>query len=255
MFSVGFAYNTQLFKDAGITTLPTNYLELQEDCIKLTNESAGVYGIQLTTAPHICFYDVWKGWDQSINIVKTVNDKKVVDFNTPKVIAASTWFYELYTKYHVSPPTTPTDYQGGLLPNFLAGKVAITTVNPSLYVSAKKSNITCALMPTNPLFVGPEGNGGHVECGTGCCIMKDIPQSHKDAVWEFYKWWTTGDVYYDWCKTTGEMPTHNNMWNRWLAEYPDAKIFLDMANNATWTNVGILVSRHHTSHLEVMFLS
>ncbi|HEY0812913.1 MAG TPA: extracellular solute-binding protein [Pseudonocardia sp.] len=147
------AYNTDMFKAAGIAAPPKTWDEFTADAKKLSNPGAGVYG---TTMDYSDPYDPWKFiWamteQQGGSFVSA--DLKTAQLNSPEVQNATTAYFDMLVKDKLADPASVGWKGGDAIVAFGAGKAAMLPMAtaqsvPTLDKSAVKGKYAFAPLPT-----------------------------------------------------------------------------------------------------------
>jgi multiple sugar transport system substrate-binding protein len=120
-------YRTDMFKELGLE-VPKTRAEFLNVAQKLTRDTDGdgvtdVYGFGIRGARG--GHDWWGTFVLSSG-AKFFDENGKSGLTTPAAIAANQWFIDLYRKYKVSPPTTPSDGFKEIIANMVSGKTAMT---------------------------------------------------------------------------------------------------------------------------------
>ena len=159
------AYNTTLFKKAGITHAPTTWTQYVQDAEKVNDPSAGIYGTAMDPSDS---YDPWKiYWTFSeqagASLISSNNKTAMLDSNAMKQ-AAEFWF-DWYTKWHIVNPESLTWTNANYEDAFAAGKVGEILLQevanvPTYTEGAIGTHYAFAPIPTVPYGVtaAPKGS-------------------------------------------------------------------------------------------------
>ncbi len=147
----GMAYNTDMFKAAGITAPPTTWDELAADAKKLT--TGGVYGLAIAYGDT---FDPWKFvWSLTEQAGGSFvsSDLKKAQLNSPEVAKAITQYFDLLTKDKLVSPSSAGWKDADALSAFATGKAAIFpmatgTSVPTLDKSTIKGKYAFAPLPS-----------------------------------------------------------------------------------------------------------
>ncbi len=120
-------YRTDMFDELGLE-VPKTREEFLDVAQKLTRDTDGdgvvdVYGFGIRGARG--GHDWWGTFVLSSG-AEFFDANGNSGLTTPQAIAANQWFIDLYRKYKVSPPTTPSDGFQEIIANMKTGKTAMT---------------------------------------------------------------------------------------------------------------------------------
>lgn len=120
-------YRQDMFNDLGLK-VPETREEFLDVARKLTLDTdndgvVDVYGFGIRGARG--GHDWWGTFVLSSG-AKFFDENGNSGLTTPEAIAANQWFIDLYSKYRVSPPTTPSDGFKEIIANMISGKTAMT---------------------------------------------------------------------------------------------------------------------------------
>jgi multiple sugar transport system substrate-binding protein len=204
-------YNTKMFTDAGLdpNKPPITWDDLLATAQKLTDESKKIYGYGVTGAKSETATLAYMIYLYGAGGEFLTGDYGKAAFNTPEGLAALKFYAELFTKYKVSPPGTPSytedDYRTMMSQNQVAMAIGgpwsfplIEMANPKI-----KGNYTVA---THPYKTTPASVLG----GWASVIAKTSTQ--KEAAWKFVDFITSYEVWMKWIeKHGGPMPTRQDV--------------------------------------------
>jgi multiple sugar transport system substrate-binding protein len=227
-------YNKQMFIDAGLDPEkpPQTWEELVEYAQKLTQPDKGIYGYgvsgvqnELATLGYMMFLGGNGG--HVLN-----EDWTGAGFNNPAGIEALRMYTDLYTKYAVSPPGTPSEGEDEYRTAMAQGKVAMAVGGewswPLLYSAnpETKGNIGTSIHPYNTTPFSVNG-------GWGSVIAK--ASKEQELAWKFIEYYTSHDVWMYWMDhSDGPLPTRMDvtkdhpafkspLWQTALETYPKAE--------------------------------
>lgn len=180
------AYNTKLFKQAGITHPPTTWNEFISDAEKINDPSKGIYGTAMdpadTTDP---WKTIWYFMRQLGGNYVSANDK-TAEIDSPDVQKAVSFWFDWYTKYHIVNPNSLTWQSSNMEAAFAQGKVGeVVLQGPDdipLYESGPVSkNFAFAPSPSIPYGLTSLPPGGSAPgtflAGDGIAITQYAPLS------------------------------------------------------------------------------
>ncbi|MCL6442762.1 MAG: ABC transporter substrate-binding protein [Alicyclobacillus sp.] len=176
-------YNKTMFKKAGITHPPNTWDELEQDAKRLTIWKGNKLVQAGFSLDDVGLFNMWL---QQAGGQMVTNDGSKTAFNNAKGLEVLNFWNKLLNIDKV--------YQVGFasgLPNgedgFSAGKVAMMYSGPWMISTYKKySNLDfgVAQPPKGP---GPDGRRASIMGGFSLVIP--AAAKHKEAAWEFEKWW------------------------------------------------------------------
>jgi len=144
-------YRVDMFEELGLE-LPKTREDFLDVAQKLTRDTNGdgvtdVYGFGIRGARG--GHDWWGTFVLSSG-AQFFDEKGNSGLTTPEAVAANQWFIDLYRKYKVSPPTTPSDGFKEIIANMVSGKTAMTIHHrgsASTMVDALGDNISATVVP------------------------------------------------------------------------------------------------------------
>lgn len=199
-------YRVDMFKELGLS-IPQTRAEFLDVAQKLTRDTNGdgqidVYGFGIRGARG--GHDWWGTFVLSSGATfDTVNGQS--GLITPRAIAANQWFIDLYRKYKVSPPTTPTDGFQEIIANMKSGRTAMTIHHVG---SAKE--MVAALGDKISAFPVPAGlDGRWTSFGdeeNGMMAASKV----KDAAWKWLSFLATAPNNALWNKASGQVSVNKS---------------------------------------------
>lgn len=159
------AYNTLLFKKAGITSAPTTWSEYVADAQKINDPAKGIYGTGFDPADS---FDPWKDyWTFALqdggNFVSP--NLKKAELDSPPMVNAVQFWFDWYTQFKIVNPQSLTWKGADLVDAFAAGKVGeipIQTINsiPVYEAGAIGNHFAFAPPPSVPYGLTKRPTGG-----------------------------------------------------------------------------------------------
>lgn len=234
------AYNTDMFKAAGITTPPTTWDDLVADSKKLT--SGDVYGMAIGYADS---YDPWKFiWSLSEQagggFVST--DLKTAQLNSDIVNKATQQYFGFLTNDKVIDPKAAGWKDADAMTAFATGKAAIfpmatATSIPTLDKSALKGKYAFAPLPSVApgMTSRPSGAPAAQTIVSGDNVAIASYSKNKDLALAYVKLITSKDMQLEQYQLFGNLPTNADALNQVTSDNPLMKPFLDAQNGATPT--------------------
>lgn len=144
-------YRTDMFEELGLE-LPKTREDFLDVAQKLTRDTDGdgvtdIYGFGIRGARG--GHDWWGTFVLSSG-AQFFDKNGNSGLTTPEAIAANEWYIDLYRKYKVSPPTTPSDGFKEIIANMVSGKTAMTIHHrgsAATMVEALGDNISATVVP------------------------------------------------------------------------------------------------------------
>ena len=191
-------YRKDWFDEAGLKA-PTNFVEMTEAAVKLTDPSKNRFGFGLRGASggQSLIMDVFHAY--GLEIVK--DGKPAMD--KAKLVEALDWYSGLYTKLKVAPPSAPNDSYRQIMEGFKTGQTAMiwhhTGSLTELQQAMPESSFMTATRPAGPARhyarVTYQFNG----------IMDP---SKLDAGWDWLTFWSEADPGIAFLEETGYFPSN-----------------------------------------------
>jgi multiple sugar transport system substrate-binding protein len=187
-------YRTDLFKAAGLKP-PTTRAEFLDVARKLTK--GGVYGFGIRGAAG--GHDFWATFVLSSGA--QIFDKNGSSGLTSKAaIDANQWYIDLYRKWKVSPPTTPSDGFKETIANMKSGKTAMT-----IHHFGSSAEMEAALGDKISAVPVPRGlMGSWTSFGDGEVGIWSGSQN-KDEAWKWLAFIGTAENNAMWQKASGQV--------------------------------------------------
>lgn len=211
----GMVYNTEMFRAAGIAEPPKTWDEFVADAQKVSQPSAGVYGISLCYADN---YDPWKYiWMYTLQSGGRLisDDLTRAELDGPQVTAATNAYFDLLTKHHLVDPKAVSWKSPEAIGAFGAGKAAMLTMvtaraQPSLDQSAVKGKYAFAPMPLVP-FGATQRPASGVSAGSilsGDDLAIASYSKNTDLALSFIEMVTSPEVQKEYSQTFGDLPAN-----------------------------------------------
>ncbi|MBO0882826.1 MAG: sugar ABC transporter substrate-binding protein, partial [Mycobacterium sp.] len=233
------AYNTELFKKAGIPGPPRTWTEFINDAKKLTDPAHGVYGV--STDPSDGF-DPWKYiWMLTLQSGGNFINRSITtaQLDSKPVVNAMNFWFDWYTKYKIVDPTSVSWAGANSLSAFASGKSAMQLMAsagtiPTLQSSAVKGKYAYAPMPTIPFGRTSLPPGGQpaasIVSGQDYAIAKY--SKHQDAALQLIKFLTQPKQQLLAYKLFGDIPGNAAAAAQVVKENPRLKAFTDAEQHA-----------------------
>ncbi len=213
------AYNTDMFKAAGISTPPTTWDGLVADAKKLTTGST--YGMAIGYADG---FDPWKFiWSLSEQAGGgfVSSDLKTAQLNSPIVAKATTQYFDFLTKDKVVDPKAAGWKDADALTAFATGKAAIfplatATSIPTLDKSVVKGKYAFAALPSVApgMTSRPAGAPAAQTIVSGDNVAIASYTKNKDLALAYVKLITSKDMQIEQYNDFGNLPTTTEALNQ-----------------------------------------
>ena len=234
-------YNTEMFTAAGVTP-PTTWDEFVDVATKLNNPAGGVYGAALDYA------DAFSPWKYIFAMTEQAggrfvsDDLKTAGLNTEQTLGATTSYFDLLTKYHLTDPASVGWKAGDATAAFAAGKAAMLPMQtaaaiPTLDKSPLKGKYAFVTMPTvAPGMTALPADGepaASIVSGDNMAIASY--SDNKDLALQFVDLMTSVDQQLKNYEAFGNLPTNQEAMNQLAAKNPLLAPFLEIESNSTPT--------------------
>ena len=234
-------YNTEMFTAAGVTP-PTTWDEFVDVATKLNNPAGGVYGAALDYA------DAFSPWKYIFAMTEQAggrfvsDDLKTAGLNTEQTLGATTSYFDLLTKYHLTDPASVGWKAGDATAAFAAGKAAMLPMQtaaaiPTLDKSPLKGKYAFVTMPTvAPGMTALPADGepaASIVSGDNMAIASYT--DNKDLALQFVDLMTSVDQQLKNYEAFGNLPTNQEAMNQLAAKNPLLAPFLEIESNSTPT--------------------
>lgn len=158
------AYNTALFKKAGISGPPKTWSQYVSDAQKINDPAKGVYGTAIAPA------DPYEPWKDYWTFVRQLggrfisSNRKTSQLDSPKMVQAVKFLFDWYTKFHIVNPNSLTWKETNAIDAFAAGKVGELTMQtvsaiPTYVKGAIGKNYAFAPPPSVPYGMSSAPSG------------------------------------------------------------------------------------------------
>lgn len=166
-FSVPYviAYNTAMFKKAGITSAPTTWDQWIADAKKVQAANPGVYGAGFDPAdPTDPWKFIWSYTHQLGGALLSKNGKTAL-LDSKQVKTAMSFYFSQFTQDKIVPPASLTWNDAQMVSAFTAGKVAMLPIATSGLIQSAKGtpvdgHIAFAQLPSVPAGMTSRPAGG-----------------------------------------------------------------------------------------------
>ena len=202
-------YNKDLFRRAGITTLPKTWAEFLDVCAKL--KAAGIAAITVDDAYMACLFgytmDRLVGMDATLAMVRNN------DFSSPAVLEFGRIWQNMARNGYVSPNAASNIWPAGQVQEMAAGRVAMylngTWLPNELKGNAPNMNWGAFAWPA----INPAGDGGEANNFGAQSFGINKNSKYPDEAFRLIVWLTTGT---------------------WDAALAEESIGIPMANDSDW---------------------
>lgn len=226
--NLGIFYNKDMFKKAGIKSVPKTWSEFEADAKKLTVKKGGKttqYGFQVPIGTGEWTVWTWQTllWQNGGEFLNSSNTKPA--FNTAKGVGAVNYWSNLVKKGYAYFSETDAGYKTD---DFEAGKVAMQIIGPwtipQLKTDKKPANYGTFFLPKSKRYA--------TNIGGENLFMFKTTKEKENASWEFAKFVMSKDVQTDWAIKTGYLPvcksaTSSTKYKAFLKANPNVKVFVD----------------------------
>ena len=234
------AYNTEMFKAAGITEPPTTWDQLIVDAKKLTK--GDVYGLAMDYADG---YDPWKYiWSLTEQTGGSFvsKDLKTAQLTSPAVLKATTTYFDFLTKYKVADPKSAGWKNADSTTAFGQGKAAIIVLSgpgaiPSLEKSTVKRKYAFAPLPDIPIGMTarPAGAPAAQSIVSGDNVAIASYSKNKDLALAYVNVITSTDMQTAQFNYFGNLPTNQEAFTALAAKNPTLAPFAAAEKGSTPT--------------------
>lgn len=236
----GLAYNTEMFKAAGITEPPATWDELVADAKKLTKD--GVYGMAIAYGDN---FDPWKYiWSLTYQAGGAFMsaDMKTAQLNSDQVNTAIGQFFGFLTNDKIINPAAPGWKSADALTAFSTGKAAMlgmttATSLPTLDKSDVKGKYAFAPLPAVPpgMTERPAGAPTAQTIVSGDNVAIASYSKNKDLALAYVELITSDEMQLAQFKYFGNMPSSASAFNQVAKDNPILAPFLEAQKGATPT--------------------
>ena len=236
------AYNTDMFKAAGIAVAPKTWDEFIADAKKLSNSGSGVYG---TTLDYSDPFDPWKFiWamteQQGGSFVS--GDLKTAQLNSTEVQNATAGYFDLLVKDKLADPASVGWKAGDAIAAFGSGKAAMMPMAtaqsiPTLDKTPVAGKYAFAPLPTVAPGQSQRPANGHPAASivSGDNIAIASYTKEKDLALTFVDMFTSTDQQLANYKAFGNLPTNQDAMKQLSAQSSLLAPFLDIESQSTPT--------------------
>ncbi|HMR29318.1 MAG TPA: sugar ABC transporter substrate-binding protein [Geminicoccaceae bacterium] len=191
-------YRKDWFDEAGLKA-PTNFIEMTEAAVKLTDPSKNRFGFGLRGASggQSLIMDVFHAY--GLEIVK--DGKPAMD--RAKLVEALDWYSGLYTKLKVAPPSAPNDSYRQIMEGFKTGQTAMIWHHTGSLTELQQA------MPEGSFMTAtrPAGPARHYARVT-YQFNGIMDPSKLDAGWDWLTFWSEADPGIAFLEETGYFPSN-----------------------------------------------
>ena len=199
MFIDWYYYRKDYFSDAGITAFPTKWDDFLTVTKKLTDPSKKRYGFGLRGgdggADDLAVVIESFGTDLVDASGKAALDRDIL-------IQALTYEADLFTKYHVTPPSTPSDGYQGIITGFTTGETAILKHHTGSLSTILKS------VPPDKLGTAVAPGKSRIAAWIQTNYQSAFKAPVSDATWAWLAYWTDAATQVAFLGDTGYFPSN-----------------------------------------------
>ena len=225
-----FYWNKDAFTEAGLDPEkpPETWTELLDYAQKLTVKDASGnvtrYGVEIPIDAWILSAFAFQ------NGMDAVGDSTEVYLDDPRMVEALQFIADLANKYQAMPQKRLFGDSGA---DFVAGQTAMLYNSTGSLTFIKDSatfDFGVAFLPGNVRRAAGTGGGPLV-------MFKNIPDSHKDAVWTFMDWMSSTDETGNWMVDTGYVSVRKSAVEspglaEYIAGFPASRVAIDQLEYA-----------------------
>ena len=209
-------YRKDMFKSAGIGEVPKTADQFLADAQKLTHDGACGFGIRGASGGH----DFWLTF-----VGPYINSFSQAGLTTQSVVDANQWYINLFRKYHVSPPSTPSDGFRETIANMENGKTAMT-----IHHIGSAAGLVAALGDKIGAFVVPAASNGKRWTSFGDEETALFSSSKvKTAAWDWISFLATAKYNLQWVKASGQVSINKSNAS---ADYGDLNPFMKVTSES-----------------------
>ncbi len=193
-------YRADWFKDAGLAP-PKTFDDFQNAAIKLTDPSKNRFGFGMRGAGggEGMVIEVMRSFGSPI-----VDDKGQPAMDRQKATDALRWFTDLFTKYHVVPPSVTNDSFQQIMTGFTTGQTAMLWHHTGSLIDVSTAlGADSGKFGTMPRPAGPAAHIGDVSYSYNG--MSD--PKNADADWAWLDHWAQPDTQITFLESTGYFPS------------------------------------------------
>lgn len=233
------AYNTALFRKAGISSPPTTWTDFVNDAEKLTDPSAGVYGAELDPSDTFDPWKIWWTFDRQNGGEFLSPDLKHAQLDTSQAVKSVQFWFDWATKYHIVDPNSMSWKANDAVRAFANGKAAMlimitSTIGPTLNSSAVKGQYAFAPLPSVPYGMQQAPAGGQatetIVSGDDFAVASYSQQ--QDLAYQFINLVTDQAHQLQYTKTFGDLPTNVDAANQLTGQDPQTAAFVKAEQGA-----------------------
>lgn len=250
-FAMSLYYNIDLVEAAGLDPEkpPTNWDELADWAVKLTDSSKGQYGLNIQTNVTSVQY-MWQNGGDILDY-----ETKTATINQPEAVEAVKYLADLYINKQAALVAGAGGAEGAMPGQlFTAGKLGMLIDGPWQSPQLKEAGLNYGLAPV------PAGPVQQANFGAGLSFhltnkgIKD--EDKKEAFYQFTTWWFQKDIQRKWSSQVGFAPIRTDMADdaELIAANPDLEVFMAASNAARPYLLGIKNSQKIESDIVKRYL-
>jgi multiple sugar transport system substrate-binding protein len=237
------AYNTALFKKAGVSAPPTTWSQLVSDAQAIQRATPGAAGVGFSPAdPYGPWKPVWSYMEQDGGDFLTANAGKA-DLTSPQLQAALQFYFGLEDQYHVTPKADLTWESSQETSAFLAGKAgmmmdAAYSLAQEAQGTAVANDVGFAPMPDIPYGMSSRPAGGQAAESIVSGNYYDIAKydGNESLALKFIQVSTSAAAQLEQFKIMGWMPVTAAGVAEAEKAYPATVPFIEAEQNSTPTD-------------------
>jgi multiple sugar transport system substrate-binding protein len=253
------AYNTALFKEAGISSPPTTWTQFVSDAAAIQKAVPGAAGVSFSPAdPYGPWKPVWSYMEQDGGDFLASNGTRA-SLTSPQLQAALKFYFGLEDTYHVVPKADLTWEGSQETSAFLAGKVGMTmeaaySLIQEAQGTAVAKDVAFAPMPNVPYGMSGRPAGGQAAESIVSGNYYDIAKYAKNIplALKFIEASTSPAAQLEQFKVMGWMPVTRAGVTEVEKAYPATVPFIQAEQNSTPTDYSPAWSYIETGVLHVI---
>jgi multiple sugar transport system substrate-binding protein len=222
--AVALFYNTEIFKEAGISGPPKTWEEFAEIARKVTNPEKKIYAVTGTLQSEPPTNMTYEIYPLILQAGGTLIDEKTnrAVFNSPEGVKAIEWYIDRINKDKISVPGVLSNGEKEKRANFATGNIAMMFEGPWGIAIQRQLNPNLKYDITT--LPKGETTGTMVR---GSLNTVTTQAQDKEAAWKFVRWMSGPEGNAIWARCTGSFPARHDVSNQdWFKEKPLFQAFV-----------------------------